>query len=158
MHSSVGCVLPACLTYSIPACTVRVSATQGGSVTKGGYLLPGGVCYQGGVWYLGGVCYQGGVWYLGGVCYQGVGVPATWGCVCYQGVSATRGLSATGGCLPLVLGGVSRHAMGKTPPSLWTDRHLWKHNLRKLHLRAVKILVLYFVLFFHKLTQLHLLS
>ena len=28
---------------------------------------------------------------------------------------------------------------GQRPrPSLWTDRHLWKHNLRKLHLRVVK--------------------
>ena len=25
------------------------------------------------------------------------------------------------------------------PARLWTDRHLWKHNLRKLRLRAVKI-------------------
>ena len=38
-------------------------------------------------------------------------------------------------------GGVSQHAMGQTP--LWTDRHLWKHNLHKLHLRAVTRNVLY---------------
>ena len=25
------------------------------------------------------------------------------------------------------------------PPFLWTDRHLWKHNLRKLRLRAIII-------------------
>ena len=28
-------------------------------------------------------------------------------------------------------------------PPLWTDRHLWKHNLRKLHLRAVKTWLLW---------------
>ena len=65
-----------------------------------------------------------------------------WGGVCLWsggGVSAGEGLP--GGCLPLVhWGGVSQHAMGQAPP-LWTDRHLWKHNLRKLRfrLRAVKI-------------------
>ena len=50
------------------------------------------------------------------------------------------------GCLPggVCLGGVcpdggylSQHEMGQTP--LWTDRHLWKHNLRKRRLRAVII-------------------
>ena len=59
-----------------------------------------------------GVSAWGGGVYLGGVC---------------QGVSAQ--------------GGVSQHAMGQTPLPLWTDRHLWKHNLRKLRLRAVIILV-----------------
>ena len=28
----------------------------------------------------------------------------------------------------------------QTPPPRWTDRHLWKHNLRKLRLRAVDLL------------------
>ena len=31
-----------------------------------------------------------------------------------------------------------RDPMDWDPPPLWTDRHLWKHNLRKLRLRAVK--------------------
>ena len=31
------------------------------------------------------------------------------------------------------------HAPCHAHPPLWTDRHLWKHNLRKLRLRAVKI-------------------
>ena len=62
-----------------------------------------------------------------------------------QGVSA-HGVSAQGGgflprgCLSRGMpahGGVCvfQHAMGQTP--LWTDRHLWKHSLCKLHLRAV---------------------
>ena len=68
----------------------------------------------------------GGCLLLGGVC--------SCGGVCSWGVSAPRGVSASGprGC-------VTQHAMGQTPPPLWTDRHLWKHNLRKLRLRAVII-------------------
>ena len=44
-----------------------------------------------------------------------------------------------GGCLPLVPGCVCIPACNgaDTPPPQWTDRHLWKHNLRKLRLRAV---------------------
>ena len=49
--------------------------------------------------------------------------------------------ACTGECLPLVPGGrggcVSQHAMGQTTPPPWTDRHLWKHNLHTLRLRAV---------------------
>ena len=75
------------------------------------------------------------------------------GCVppsmhCAGGVSALGvGVSAQG-VLPLVLGGYlfSRgvHASmqwGRPPPPMWTDRYLWKQNLRKLRLRAVKIIV-----------------
>ena len=52
------------------------------------------------------------------------------------GVSAL-GVSVQGMC-------VFQHAMGQTlppstPPPLWTDRHLWNHNLRKLHLLAVNM-------------------
>ena len=50
------------------------------------------------------------------------------GCVCPGEVCLP------GGCLPM---GISQHAMGQTPPP-WTDRHLWKHHLRKLRLREVK--------------------
>ena len=48
-------------------------------------------------------------------------------------------LWSRGGCLPLVPEGVgvSQHAMRQTPPPLWTERHLQKHNLRKLRLRVV---------------------
>ena len=57
------------------------------------------------------------------------------------GVSAWEGV-CRGGCLPR---GCGRHRPPMTrgrhypPPSPWTHRHLWKHNLRKLRLRAVKI-------------------
>ena len=42
-----------------------------------------------------------------------------------------RGVSAKGGGLPRPSMQWGKH------PALWTDRHLWKHNLRKLRLRAV---------------------
>ena len=49
------------------------------------------------------------------------------------------GLSISG------LGGVSQHALGQTPPR-WTDKHLWKPNLRKLHLRAIiKLIIIVFL-------------
>ena len=40
-----------------------------------------------------------------------------------------------GGCLPR---GYVYPSMQWDRPLLWTDRHLWKHNLRKLRLRVVK--------------------
>ena len=43
------------------------------------------------------------------------------------------------GCLPLVWGVYPSMQWGRHPPP-WTERHLWKHNLRKLRLRAVMIL------------------
>ena len=47
----------------------------------------------------------------------------------------SRGVSTQGGwCLP---GGGGIPACNGAEPPLWTDRHLWKHNLRKLRLRAV---------------------
>ena len=75
----------------------------------------GGVC-PGGV-YLGIVCLPGGALFARGVC--------------------------PGECLPLVPGCVADtpRDQRQTPlplPPLWTDRHLWKHNLRKLRLRPVK--------------------
>ena len=38
------------------------------------------------------------------------------------------------------------------PPPPWTDRHLWKHNLRKLRLRAVNILSLIYTVSLHETT------
>ena len=73
----------------------------------------------------GGICL--GVW---GVCPGGL--PVGWW------VSA-QGVCPGGGCV----GDVFQHAVGQTsftPPPPWTDRHLWKHNLRKLRLREVKML------------------
>ena len=69
------------------------------------------------------------------------------GCVSAWGVSAWGGV-CLGGCLPggsahgglSAQGGVCPRRGWQTPPPLWTDRHLWKHNLRKLRLRAVVIL------------------
>ena len=65
----------------------------------------------------------------------------------YQGVSAQGGVSAYGvsvrGAVCLGVGvsaqGVVCHPQtrGRQSPPPWTDRHLWKHNLRKLRLRAV---------------------
>ena len=65
--------------------------------------------------------------------------------------------ASAGGCLPLVPHPPDRHPPLQTPPGkhpldkhplpsacwdalppLWTDRHLWKHNLRKLRLWAEK--------------------
>ena len=47
----------------------------------------------------------------------------------------SRGVSTQGGwCLPGG-GGIPACNGAKTP--LWTDRHLWKHNIRKLRLQAV---------------------
>ena len=58
-----------------------------------------------------------------------------------RGVSA-QGVSAQGGCLPRgsrgCLPGRCIPACNGADTPLWTDRYLWKHNLRKLHLRAIK--------------------
>ena len=44
------------------------------------------------------------------------------------------------GCLLQCMLGYTSPGPGPGPPlHLWTDRHLWKHNLRKLRLRAVKM-------------------
>ena len=129
------------LVDSIPACTVA-----------GGVYLPGGIP----AWavYLPGVCTcLGSVPACGGV--PAWGVPARGGvCTCQgylpggtcPGMYLSGGVPEWGGYLPgkctcqgipawgcTCLGG----ACPGTPP--WTDRHLWKHNLRKLRLRAVKI-------------------
>ena len=78
---------------------------------------------------------------------RGVCIPAcTRGCTWWGGVPA-GGVPAQGGCKSLgaylprgvPVWGVSLHAMGQTH-LMWTDRHLWKHNLCKLRLRAVNIL------------------
>ena len=63
-----------------------------------------------------------------GVCLPGGVCPG--GCL-PRGLSA-QGVSAKGGVCP--------RRGGRHPPTLWTDRHLWKHHLRKLRLRAVIIL------------------
>ena len=56
-----------------------------------------------------------------------------WGDVCLGGLP--KEVSARGG---VCRGGDVYSSMqwGRFP--LWTDRHLWKHNLRKLRLRVVK--------------------
>ena len=61
-------------------------------------------------------------------------------CVVGKGMRG-RGCAWQGGCMVCVCvaGGCMEggHTWHKHP--LWTDRHLWKHNLLKLRLRAVKI-------------------
>ena len=107
-------------------CSGGVSAPEGclprGCLTRG--CLPRGCLPMGSL--LSGVSAQGGVC-PGGVCLGGV----------------CRGGVCLGGCLPRgclpsgvsALGDVSQHAMGQT--LLWTDRHLWKHKLHRLSLRAL---------------------
>ena len=69
----------------------------------------------------------------GGVCPGA----SAWGCL-PRGVSANgvcvcpEDWCLPGGCLPH-----NPRDQRQTPP-LWTDRHLWKRNLRKLRLRGVK--------------------
>ena len=46
---------------------------------------------------------------------------------------------ALGRSVYLPRGCVFQYAMGQTLPRGHTDRHLWKHNLRKIRLRAVNI-------------------
>ena len=62
----------------------------------------------------------------------------TWGGVCLRGylprVGICRGVGWPGGMS--VQGGVYPSMQWSRHP-LWTDTHLWKHNLRKLHLHAV---------------------
>ena len=55
------------------------------------------------------------------------------GCVCRGGGVCRGGVSASGPKGVCHTPGT----WGRHPPP-WTDRHLWKHNLRKLRLRAVK--------------------
>ena len=77
----------------------------------------------------------GGGFCQGGVCPVGC-LPLVLGGVSAQGVSASGpGGCVCPGCVCLWSWGVS---MRQTPP-LWTDRHLSKHNLRKLRSQAVKI-------------------
>ena len=106
----------------IPACTAQGECLPRGCLPRGVSAwgcLPGG-CLPGWCLPRGTGCLPGGC-LPGGIC---------WG-MSAQGVSA----SGPGGCLPLVqggvclwsrgvstsgLGGVSQHAMGQTPPLLWT--------------------------------------
>ena len=76
----------------------------------GGYTCPGGTCPGGGGIPAQWVPAQGGV--------------NAWGCTCLGGVPVWRSVPAWGGYLPWF-------------SPLWTDRHLWKHNLHKLCLWAV---------------------
>ena len=110
MHSSRMRTVPnACCLY-LPACTAR-----------GGRLLPGGVClWSGGS----GVCSQRG-W----VSSSGPGGVCSW-----SGGYLLGGSAPGGGCL---LQEVCIPACNGTDTPLWIDRHLWKHCLRKLRLRAV---------------------
>ena len=107
-----------------------VDSLPRGGVSAGGCLpgecLPGGVCP-------GGVCPGGSAQVVsaqGGVC---LGVCPGGGGFCPEGV-CQGGVSARVGVCP---GGVCPGGLSATPP-LWTDRHLWKQNLRKFRLRAVK--------------------
>ena len=74
---------------------------------------------------------------------KGVCIPA---CTGQGGVCLLRGclvwreVSAQGGVCPgSVCPGGDRRGVADADSPLWTDRHLCKHNLRKLRLRAVKL-------------------
>ena len=122
-----GCVPPACCPY-LPACTA------GGCLLQEGVPAPGDACFVGGllpggcrlwgcllgwgacIWSWGGACLGGG-----GVCSwgepasgPGVGGLLLEGCLVWR-VSAPGRCLLWGGYLPLVLGGVTQHAMGQTP-------------------------------------------
>ena len=113
--------IPACTGQEgcvcIPACT-----RQGVCVSQ--HVLGRGVSAQGVSARGLGVC-------LGGVCPQEC-LPG--GCLPTKGVYLEGGVCPHGSVCP---GEVSAQGVADTTP-LWTDRHLWKHNLRKLCLRAVK--------------------
>ena len=131
-----GCVPPACCPY-LPACT---AGGGGGAYSRKGCLLQGmPVSWGGGgpaprgvsalgmpAWVgclhlvLGGACLGGGVSAPGGSLplVLGVGGLLLEGCLVW-GVSAPGRCLLWGGYLPLVLGGVTQHAMGQTP--LWTE-------------------------------------
>ena len=79
----------------------------------------------------GGVPAQGSVPAQGCTC---LGVPARGTCPGDVLPRGPRGCTCPGGYL---LGGVPAWGVPAQVPPLWTDRHLWKHNLRKLCLRAV---------------------
>ena len=72
--------------------------------------------------------WPGGTRLAGGGTCLGRGCTCPGGCTCRR-LPAWQGAGCTcpGGTCP------------GTPPPLWTDRHLWKHNLRKLRLGAVTI-------------------
>ena len=99
--------------------TARLLTISQHALHRGVYLHGGGVPAWG--VYLPGGTPAGGVYLPGAGGVPAGGVPA-------------RGCNCQGMHLP---GGVSQHTMGQTP--LWTDRHLWKHNLRQLRLQAVKM-------------------
>ena len=118
-------------------CPGGVSAQEGCLPRRG--VCPGGVSAQEGCLPRRGVC-PGGVSAQEGCLPRGVclGVSA-WGCLlggcllggCLLGGVCSRGVCSEG-CLP--------RGVWQTPP-LWTDRHLWKHNLHKLHLQVVNIVL-----------------
>ena len=114
------------MTVSQHAMCRGVSA-QRGCLSRGGVCPEAGVCPEGGGVSAsgpGGVCPEGCL--PRGVCPGGV-CPGR--CLPRE-VSAQRGVSASdpGGGIPA--------CNGADPPP-WTDRNLWKHNLRKLRLRTV---------------------
>ena len=94
-----------------PACCPLPACTTGG-VRSWGVSALEGVSGPGGVW-------SQGCLLLGDVCYWG-------GCLLPGGVC----LWSRGVCIS---------ACNEADTPLWTDRHLWKHNLPKLLLRAVII-------------------
>ena len=130
---------------------------SGGS-PSGGVLHLGGFSIQGGVFHPGGFSICGGwgppswgVLHLGGSPSREV---CSWGGVCSWG-SVPCDLSHHAfdvtcmlpphqlrhtNCAPAYIlpGHVTCNASWDTHPPLWTDKHLSKHNLRKLRLRAVK--------------------
>ena len=74
---------------------------------------------------------------------QGVYPRMHWGCI--PACTGQGGICPGGGVCPRGWG-CGRHppwdkrqTPTPPPPSRWTDRHLWKRNLRNLRLRAVKI-------------------
>ena len=140
MHFPVGCVPAARWPYA-------------------GVCFPGGLSAPGGVWS--GGCLLLGVWSGGGVCSggSGPGRPALGGsglggCLLLGGWGVWSGGVCSRGSAPGGRGvcswgagvcsrvGISQHALRQTPPSLWTDRRLWKYYLGPTSLRPVKIRIL----------------
>ena len=115
--------------------------SQSGCLLLGGGGGAGGLV-PGGVWSGGCLLLWGGV-YFQGVCLlpRGCLLHGGGGCLPLILVVSAPGGVCFGRCLPLVPEGVGVHipACNGANTPMWTDRYLRRHTLRKLRLRAVKM-------------------